>query len=88
MAAFRTAKWRLRDIDRRRDTDGVLAFLPSDDDGIVEAREWLAWCELWRAEPSIARAMSDAGICLPDRPLPLPRAREILRRWTGSTETN
>jgi AcrR family transcriptional regulator len=119
VAAFRTAKARLRDIERRRDSEGILAFLPVDDDGIVEAREWLAWCELWRAEPSIAGAMSDAhdwerallastldygpaegddlldrlaalieglraGICRPERPLPLPRAREILRRDVAS----
>lgn len=126
VAAFRTGKARLHDIERRRDLDGVLAFLPGDDDGIVEARAWLAWSELWRADASIERAMSDAhdwerallastlkygtggygqcdgdgqgdgddqldhlaalieglrvGICLPERPLPLPRAREILRR--------
>lgn len=115
VAAFRTSRTRLRDIERRRDYEGILAFLPADDDGVVAAREWLAWCELWRAEPSIGGAMSDAHewerallastldygpadgddlvdratalveglrarICLPERPLPLPRARELLRR--------
>ncbi len=111
VAASRTGEARLQEIDARRWREGVLAFLPSTSDGIVSARVWLAWCELWRADDSIALTMADnraaerallaestdyqlvrdrldllfgvieglrAAVCPPDRPLPLPRARQLL----------
>jgi AcrR family transcriptional regulator len=50
LSALRTGRARIRDIDRRIDTDGAIAFLPVDDDGVLHTRAWLAWLELWRSE--------------------------------------
>jgi AcrR family transcriptional regulator len=44
----------LADQRRRRAGDqGVLALLPNDDEGVLDARAWLAWVELGRSDPVV-----------------------------------
>ena len=57
LAALRTGKARVRDIERRAPWDGVVAFLPADLDGVVDARAWLGWLELWRSEDILLEAV-------------------------------
>jgi AcrR family transcriptional regulator len=57
LAALRTGRARVRDIERRAGWDGVVAFLPSDLDGVVDARAWLGWLELWRSEDILMEAV-------------------------------
>jgi AcrR family transcriptional regulator len=57
LSAIRTGKARLRDIDARLWREGVHAFLPADLDGVVDARVWLAWAEMWRSEESLTTAI-------------------------------
>jgi AcrR family transcriptional regulator len=106
-----TAKELRLEIERRRWADGVLAFLPHDDDGVVKTRAWLAWLELGRSDLvvelpvsrgrleergllaetldhrlsrddlDLLHALIDglrAAVCLPTRPMPPTRARELL----------
>ena len=60
IAARMTGEARLDAIDRRADREGACAFLPApgDDEDLVNARAWLAWCELWRSEDTIGETMS------------------------------
>jgi AcrR family transcriptional regulator len=57
LAAGRTGRARIRDIERRAPYDGVGAFLPADLDGVVDARAWLGWLELWRSEDMLVEAV-------------------------------
>ena len=50
VVAYQTGAALLADIEGRLVWHGVGAFLPGDDDGVLLARAWLAWCELWRSE--------------------------------------
>jgi AcrR family transcriptional regulator len=61
-AATVTGRARLAAIQRRAVKQGVAAFLPLDQDeeDLITARAWLAWCELWRCEPAVTEAVSDA----------------------------
>lgn len=54
-AALWTGRARLRVIERRSSREGAAAFLPNDDDeeDLITARAWLAWCELWRCDPAV-----------------------------------
>jgi AcrR family transcriptional regulator len=40
--------------------EGLLAHLPDTADHVVEARVWLAWCEMWRSEPAVEPTMREA----------------------------
>ena len=40
--------------------EGLPAHLPDLPDHVVEARVWLAWCELWRSEPALEPTMREA----------------------------
>lgn len=113
VSAFHTGKARLRDLERRWPGEGLLAHLPASPDDVVDARVWLAWCELWRSEdglePTVAEARDaerallarqldyaldrdglDAMValaeglttacCHPVGPMPVPRARTLMRR--------
>jgi AcrR family transcriptional regulator len=51
VAAGRTGRWLVREIEAETWTAGVEAFLPGDDDMVLLTRAWLGWCELWRSEP-------------------------------------
>ena len=61
LSAGLTARALQQDIERRRWFEGVLAFLPTDDDGVLITRAWLAWLELGRSddivEPPVSRAV-------------------------------
>ena len=41
------------DIQRRSWVQGVLAFLPDDDDAVLHTRAWLGWVELGRSDPVV-----------------------------------
>ncbi|HEX6149458.1 helix-turn-helix domain-containing protein [Nocardioides sp.] len=43
-----------------RANEGALAFLPATDDDVVDARVWLAWCELWRSDPAVEVVIREA----------------------------
>jgi AcrR family transcriptional regulator len=62
VAAARTGRARVRDIDRSSITRGVLAFLPADPDEVVDTRAWLAWLELWRSDESLVNAVGDVRL--------------------------
>ena len=53
LAATFTARQLHDDIRWRAGSDGVCAFLPRDDDGVLLHRAWLAWVELGRSEPEV-----------------------------------
>jgi hypothetical protein len=58
LSAALTASARRMEIQRRTllaqtPGDGVLAFLPDGDQGVLEARAWLAWVELGRCDPNV-----------------------------------
>ena len=55
VAAGRTAEARLAALKVTTAADGILGFLPSRDDEVLDARAWLAWQELWRSEDTLAR---------------------------------
>lgn len=57
LAALWTGTARVREIERRAPWDGIAAFLPADLDGVVDARAWLGWLELWRSEDMLAEAI-------------------------------
>ena len=60
LAAGLTARGLQHDVEYRRWSEGVLAFLPADDDSVLNCRAWLAWVELARSddavEPPVTRA--------------------------------
>jgi AcrR family transcriptional regulator len=70
LAASRTARALHADIDARRYGEGVCAFLPCDDDGVLLHRAWLAWLELGRCEtdvePVVTRARTEELSLLAD----------------------
>ena len=53
LAAAFTARHLHDDIRWRAGSEGVCAFLPRDDDGVLLHRAWLAWVELGRSEPEV-----------------------------------
>lgn len=39
---------------------GPVGFLPDDDEGLVGARAWVGWLELWRSEDDLEQVFRDA----------------------------
>ena len=62
VGAHRTGRARQQSIDRRLAWEGPLAFLPADEDDLLDAAAWLAWCELWRTEEGLQRTVRDARV--------------------------
>jgi AcrR family transcriptional regulator len=62
VAAHRTGLAVLADIDGRILLEGVEAFVPGDDDGLLLTRAWLAWCELWRSEEWLTQIVGDVRV--------------------------
>jgi hypothetical protein len=60
VAAWWTGRARLHQIDQRAYREGAAAFLPAprDDEDLITARAWVAWCELWRSEDSLAEPIA------------------------------
>ena len=52
--AVRCRQERLQRVLRRSPAEGVLAFLPADEDDVDHARVWLAWSDLTRSEAGFA----------------------------------
>jgi AcrR family transcriptional regulator len=61
VAAGHTGRARLSVVERRARSEGAGAFLPADDDeeDLITAGAWLAWCELWRCEPAVTSTITD-----------------------------
>jgi AcrR family transcriptional regulator len=59
LAARRTGRALLDDLSRDAYLDGVAAFVPGDDEGVLLTRAWLAWCELWRSEEFLTHPVAD-----------------------------
>jgi AcrR family transcriptional regulator len=59
VAAYQTGRTLLEDIDGQRVWQGVGAFLPGDDEGVLLTRAWLAWRELWRSEEWLTQTVGD-----------------------------
>lgn len=57
LSAMRTGRQRIQEISSRLDDEGAGAFLPADADGIVDARIWLGWTELWRSDDVLLTAI-------------------------------
>jgi AcrR family transcriptional regulator len=62
IAAVRTGRARVSEVDRNAWQHGPLAFLPLHADDVLDARAWLAWLELWRSEDSLTDAIGDARL--------------------------
>jgi AcrR family transcriptional regulator len=60
LSAGLTARAFHEDIQRRSWDDGILAFLPDDDDGVLGTRAWLAWVELGRSHPVVEIPVTQA----------------------------
>jgi AcrR family transcriptional regulator len=60
VAAAWTGRARVQVIESRAQHEAVAAFLPQDDDeeDLITARAWLAWCELWRCESAVRAAIT------------------------------
>lgn len=61
VAAHRTGRARLADVQTRSAVEGVAAFLPHDDDpeDLITARAWRAWTELGRCDAGIGRVVGE-----------------------------
>jgi AcrR family transcriptional regulator len=59
VVAHQTGLALLDDIRTRVYAEGVEAFVPGDDDGVLLTRAWLAWCELWRSEDWLTVTVGD-----------------------------
>ncbi|MGH3347531.1 MAG: TetR/AcrR family transcriptional regulator [Nocardioides sp.] len=59
VAAHWTGRARREAISGRAH-EGASAFLPATDDDVVDARVWLAWCELWRSDPAVELVIGEA----------------------------
>lgn len=60
LAAWHTSEARRARIQDRIPDEGALAFLPNDDDDIVDCRIWLAWRELGRSADWLEPSMTEA----------------------------
>ena len=53
VAALATSRARTERIQERVRRDGVLAFLPREDEEVQDVRAWLGWCELDRNQETL-----------------------------------
>jgi AcrR family transcriptional regulator len=60
VSALWTGRARRDQLEWRWREEGLMAHLPQTDDQVVDARVWLAWCEMWRAEPQVEPTVSEA----------------------------
>jgi AcrR family transcriptional regulator len=60
LSAAVTARALTDEIRLTRWEHGALAFLPGDDDGVLNTRAWLAWVELGRSDPEVEPPVSRA----------------------------
>ncbi len=60
VSAHVTGKARLHRMETRWSDEGVAAHLPGAPDDVVDARVWLAWCELWRSHDGLEPTVRDA----------------------------
>jgi len=58
MVQLSSRAW-LDSISYRTRSEGVLGFLPSDEQGAEETRVWLSWCEIGRSDPAIRGTIHD-----------------------------
>lgn len=62
VAAHVTGEARLEHIRWRIDDDGPFAWLPGDDEDVLEARAWLGWCEMWRAHDWVSQVVDEIRV--------------------------
>lgn len=55
-----TGRARVERIEQRWRSDGVGAHLPGSPEDVVDARVWLAWCELWRSHEGLELTVREA----------------------------
>ena len=60
VSAHRTGQARRDRLRQRWPDEGLAAYLPSVPDDVVDARTWLAWCELWRSEEGLELTVRQA----------------------------
>jgi DNA-binding transcriptional regulator YbjK len=60
VSAHWTGRARSEQQSYRWHDEGLLAHLPRSPDHVVDARVWLAWCELWRSEPGLETTLQEA----------------------------
>ena len=60
LSAGLTGRALREEIQRRSWEEGVLAFLPNGDEGVLNTRAWLAWIELGRSDPVVEIPVSRA----------------------------
>ena len=60
VSAHITGQARLQRMDERWFEEGVAAHLPHTPDDVVDARMWLAWCELWRSHEGLELTIREA----------------------------
>lgn len=60
VSAYRTGAARLQRMEERWPFAGVAAHLPTTADDVVDARVWLAWCELWRSHDGLETTVREA----------------------------
>lgn len=60
VSAHVTGKARLQRMAERWPDDGVAAHVPGSPDDVVDARVWLAWCELWRSHDGLELTVREA----------------------------
>lgn len=68
-----TSRSRAAGLRSRARREGILAFLPRDDDEVLDARAWWGWCELERSHERLSHTMVRA------------RAEDLARRRRRST---
>jgi AcrR family transcriptional regulator len=59
VAAHRTGKAHLAEIESGVIWHAVEGFLPGDEDTLMLTRAWLGWCELWRCQPTLVDIVSE-----------------------------
>ena len=60
ISAHWTGRARREQLTDRWHDEGLPAHLPRLPDDVVDARVWLAWCELWRSEPGLEQTLREA----------------------------
>ncbi len=62
VASRKTGERRIDDIARRSRRDQVLAFVPTTEDEVADARVWLAFCELGRSDADVGHQIAELRI--------------------------